>query len=205
MKLFFAPPAASLAAVIVACEAGLALELVEVDLTSRTLRDGRRLDEALPKGAVPALELDDGSILTETMAILCYLSDQAPQSGLGMPLGGSARVASLEWLSFLASELHRPYTLLFWPEGMIDRQEVAKRILSRFVVLEQALARRPFVTGDSFNMIDAYAYALVRAMHHLGEAADGPFPALRRFRNLVESRLAVAAAIKLHDQGQILP
>ena len=78
MKLYYAPATCSLAAHIVAREAGLPIELVKVDIGNHTLEDGTDYYTVNPRGYVPLLELDDGTRLTEVTAIVQYLATWRP-------------------------------------------------------------------------------------------------------------------------------
>jgi glutathione S-transferase len=112
MKLYYSPGACSLSPHIVAREAGIPLDLVRVDIRSTPHRTEGGADYAATvtaKGYVPALELDDGSLLTEGVAIVQYLADQAPATGLVPPYGGMERYRLMEWLTFISSELHKMF------------------------------------------------------------------------------------------------
>src|SRR5215475_14910998 len=98
MKLYYAPAACSLSPHIVAEEAGIPLELVKVDLKAHTLEDGSDYHRINPKGSVPALVLDSGELLTEGPAIVQYIADLKPESGLAPAYGTLARYRLQEWL-----------------------------------------------------------------------------------------------------------
>src|SRR5262245_24368437 len=115
MKLYYAPGACSLSPHISAREAGLDLELEKVDLRARKTERGRDFLAINPKGYVPALELDDGQVLTEGPAIVQYLADQRPASGLAPASGTFERYRLQEALGFINSELHKTYSPLFSP------------------------------------------------------------------------------------------
>src|SRR3954447_10870124 len=111
MKLYYAPGACSLAPHTALCEAGLAFDLEKVDLRSKTTEDGRDYRTVNPKGQVPALGMDDGSILTENAAILQYIGDRA--EGLIPEAHSMERYRTQEWLSYIGSELHKNFGPLF--------------------------------------------------------------------------------------------
>lgn len=113
MKLYYAPDTCSLSPHIVLRELALEFELVKVDNRSKLTSDGRDFRLINPKGYVAALELDDGQILTEGPAIVQYLADLRPESGLAPPAGSWARVRLQEWLNFITSEIHAGSALLF--------------------------------------------------------------------------------------------
>ncbi|HJT99162.1 MAG TPA: glutathione S-transferase N-terminal domain-containing protein, partial [Rhodanobacteraceae bacterium] len=107
MKLYYAPHACSLAPHIVAREAGIPIELVEVDLATHTLKDGTDYYAINPRGYVPALALDDGTVLTEVAALVQYLADLAPGSQLAPPNGTFARLRLQEALNYITAEIHK--------------------------------------------------------------------------------------------------
>ncbi|MGZ5922871.1 MAG: glutathione S-transferase N-terminal domain-containing protein, partial [Rhizomicrobium sp.] len=112
MKLYYSPGACSLSPHIVASEAGIPLELVKVDLKAHTLESGEDFYKINPKGYVPALQLDDGNMLTEGPAIVQYLGDLKPDSKL-IPQSGFGRYKVAEWLTFINGEIHKSFAPLF--------------------------------------------------------------------------------------------
>jgi PAS domain S-box-containing protein len=115
MKLFYASGACSLSPHIVASEAGIALELQKVDLKTKTMTTQGDYLAINPKGYVPALQLDNGELLTEGPAIVQYLADLKPQTGLAPPAGTLQRYRLQEMLGYINSELHKSYSPLFNP------------------------------------------------------------------------------------------
>ncbi|MBS0393529.1 MAG: glutathione S-transferase N-terminal domain-containing protein, partial [Proteobacteria bacterium] len=115
MKLYYSPGACSLSPHIVAREAGIALQLEKVDLKSKKTAGGADFAALNPKGYVPALQLDDGEVLTEGPAITQYLADQKPASGLAPPAGTLARYRLQEMLTYIGTEIHKSYSPLFNP------------------------------------------------------------------------------------------
>jgi glutathione S-transferase len=107
MKLFYAPGACSLSPHIVAAEAGIDLELVKVNLGTKTVAAEGDYWAINPKGSVPALELDHGEILTEGPAIVQYLADQKPEARLAPANGTLARYRLQEALNYITSEIHK--------------------------------------------------------------------------------------------------
>src|SRR4051812_23127852 len=113
MKLYYAMGTCSLAPHIALREAGLPFTLVRYDMKAATLEGGGSLLAVNEKGFVPVLELDGGQRLTEVSAILQYIADQAPASGLAPPNGTFERYRLQEWLNFIATEIHKAYWPLF--------------------------------------------------------------------------------------------
>jgi glutathione S-transferase len=165
MKLYYAPGACSLSPHIVAREAGIALELERVDLGTNPHRTetGADFTQINPKGSVPALRLNDGQLLTEGPAIVQYLADLAPESGLAPAAGTLERYRLQEWLSFVGTELHKMFSpWLFHPEYGEQAAEVARaKIAQRFAFLDAHLAEHPYLLGPGFSAADAYAFTIV--------------------------------------------
>lgn len=141
MKLYYAPGACSLAPHIVAREAGIDLALERVDTKTKRTETGADYLAINPKGYVPALELDDGSLLTEGPVISQYLADLAPASELAPPAGTMARYRLQEWLGYINSELHKSYSPLFNPATPdATRDERRAYLTRRYALVEQHLA-----------------------------------------------------------------
>src|SRR6188474_2283949 len=113
MKLYYSPGACSLAPHIVAREAGLAIDLVKVDLATHKTEKGEDYFAINPRGYVPALEID-GELHTEVAALVQYLAEQAPASTLLPPAGTMERFRVQQWLAFVSSELHKTFSPWLW-------------------------------------------------------------------------------------------
>ena len=162
MKLYYARGACSLAPHIVLRELGLPFEAVAVDLLRKRTRAGADFLAINPKGYVPALELDDGEILTEGPAILQYLADLAPERALAPPNGTRPRYRLQEWLGFINSELHKAFGPLFDRDAPAPIQEAARhRIARRLEFVAGGLAGRDFLLGSTFTVADAYLYTVL--------------------------------------------
>jgi glutathione S-transferase len=162
MKLYFSPGACSLASHIALREAGLDFRLEKVDLRTHRTADGRDYYAINPKGYVPALELDDGAVLTEGAAILQYIADQRPAAGLAPAAGTLDRYRLQEWLGFIGTELHKSFSPLFNPTTPDDvRAATRERLEGRFGFTAAALDGRPFLLGEHFTVADAYLYTVL--------------------------------------------
>jgi glutathione S-transferase len=193
MKLFFSPLACSLAPRIVAQEAGIALDLVQVDFQTKLLPEtGGDYREEAPLGLIPLLQLDDGTKLTEVSAIVQYLADRNPSAGLAPPWGTKERYELLEWLSFIASELHKK---VLWPIFNRGPSQEAKQFARQaatqaFDHLERRLAMRSHILGQSFSAADAYA-AWALNLCPFAKLDLGERPALGAYAARVLSRPSV--------------
>jgi glutathione S-transferase len=195
MKLYYSPGACSLAPHIALREAGLDIALAEVDLGTKQVKGGGDFRQVNPKGAVPALVLESGEVLTEVTAILQYLADKNPGATLA-PASGTARYRLLEWLSYIATELHKS----FWPLFNLKLPESAKPLFlealaTRFDYLAAAIAGRGFLLGAEYSIADAYLYTVLTWARHVGIDL-GRWPALKDYMKRVRARPAVEAALK---------
>jgi len=194
MKLYLAPHACSFATHITALEAGIAFEPVWVDLRSKTLRDGSDFTQINPKGQVPALQTDDGQVLTEVAVILQYLADQRPQSGLLSPSLGMERYRVLEWANYVSSELHKNFGPLFRPNTPAEYRTIAiENLTQRFTFLDKTLAERQYLNGDAFTIADAYCYTAM-AWAHFHKIDLAAWPNLAKYLDRVGQRAAVRKA-----------
>lgn len=163
MKLYFSPGVCSQAVHIALNEAGIAHQIVKVDLATKRTEDGADYSKINPLGYVPALELDSGEVLLEAPAILQYLADLKPEAGLAPANGTLERVRVQEQLNYTASELHKSFGPFFAPvkpEGALRDQAFAK-LEKRFDALDARLADgRPYVMGEGFSIADAYTFVV---------------------------------------------
>jgi glutathione S-transferase len=194
MDLYFSPFASSLACRIVAHEAGIPLHLIHVKLPGRQLQDGTSYENVAPKGHLPALRLDDGSLLTECSAILQALAGLAHSDRLLPRQGTVAHVHTLEWLTFIATELHKQCLYPLFSGGVPDAVKAwARELLGRKLQVAAArLEQHRFLAADRFTVADAYlCWALM-----LCELGRIELPAsLRAYLQQLRERPAVAACV----------
>ncbi|OGA12964.1 MAG: glutathione transferase GstA [Betaproteobacteria bacterium RIFCSPLOWO2_02_FULL_63_19] len=195
MKLYYSPGSCSLGPDIVLREAGVAFDLVRVNLQGKKLLDGADYHAVNPKGQVPVLALDDGGTLTESAAIVQYLADQYPQADLAPAAGSAARYRLQEWLSFIGSELHKTFPALFIPRYPAEFKPFARQTLERkFAVLEQHLAGNPYLMGEKFTVADAYCFAIM-IWHKRSDIDLSPWPNLKSYMERIASRPKVREAM----------
>ena len=200
MKLYYAPATCSLSPHIVAREAGIPLEIERVDIrkTPHLTETGRDYTAINPNAYVPALELDDGTLLTEGAVIVQYLADLKPESGLAPAAGTRERLVLQSWLNFIATELHKSFSpWLFHPEYGAQAQDVARgRIAERLAYVETHLAANgPFLLGTDFTVADAYLFTIV-SWAVFTKVDLSAFPHLRDYLARIAARPAVRAAMQ---------
>ena len=195
MKLYFTPGACSQAPHIALRELGLAFEPVQVDLMKHTLPDGSDFRAINPKGYVPLLELDDGTRLAEASVILQYIADLKP--GTIAPVFGTLeRWRLMEWLAFIATEVHKGFGPLWNPKTPAEfRASTVHALGTRFTLIARTLAGQPYLTGAQFSIADAYLFVILN-WSGLHKVDLSPWPTLTDFQARVAARPAVQATLK---------
>lgn len=195
MKLYHEVRGCSLAVDIVARELGIPLELIWVDVPRKKLPDGSDYYRINPKGQVPTLELPDGQLLSEGAVIMQYLADQCPGSDMIAPAGTLERYRIMEWMSFIASDLHKgAFMPLIKKTTPADYRPIARQlVLNRLQWLNEHLADRDYLTGSTFTIADAHCYTI--AMWTAYQGIDvSPWPHLQAYLARIGARPSVIAA-----------
>ncbi|WP_312665352.1 glutathione transferase GstA [Pantoea sp. CTOTU49201] len=196
MKLYCKPGACSLSPHIVALECGLDFTQVNVDLQKKVTEQGEDYWQINPKGQVPALQFDDGSILTEGVAIVQYLADLKPDRNLLAPTGSLTRYHTLEWLSFVSSELHKSFSPLFRPDTPEEYKTIARAQLEKkYQQVNEALQDKQWLLGLRFTVADVYLFVVTRWAKAIKLDLAG-LDALEAWFSRVAERPAVQAALK---------
>ena len=163
MKLFYKPGACSLASHITLRESGMDFSLVGVDLAKKELENGEDFWHINPKGQVPALQLDDNTLLTEGVAIMQFIADNKADRQLLAPAGSIARYKTLEWLNYIATELHKGFTPLFRPDTPEDYKPTVRALLEKKLhYVNDALRDGEWISGNRFTIADAYLFTVLR-------------------------------------------
>jgi glutathione S-transferase len=202
MQLYYHPYGCSLAPAIAAAEAGIAADLVYVDIIGEphTLADNSLYTDVNARNYVPLLVLEDGGEVSEAGIILQYLADLNPATGLAPAVGTPERRRLNQWLTFLATELHKTYSpWLFHPEVGEQAQDYARRrVAARYAIVEQQLSGRTWLLGEQFTVADAYLFVMV----NWAAAAKTPltdFPNIRAWFERMKARPHVREAIRAHS------
>jgi glutathione S-transferase len=196
MKLYFSPFTCSLSPHIALRETGLSFELVRVNNKTKRTERGDDFLEINPKGYVPALEISEGVVLTEGPAIVQYVADLKPETKLAPPWGTLERYRLIEWLNYIATELHKQFSPLF-KGATSDEERTRVRVLlaKRIGFLESALGHAPYLTGACFTVADGYAFSVLNWARST-QVDLAPFPNVRAFQARVAERPAVKAAVE---------
>jgi len=192
MKLYISPGACSLASNIALHEAGIPFELAKVDKRTKRV-GGVDFLTINPKGYVPALQLDDGQVLTENVVVLQYIADLNPAAKLAPPAGTMERYRLQEWLSFINSEVHKAFSPLFSAEATEETKTYSRNYLTkRLAYLEGALGDRTYLTGDQFTVADAYLFTVLGWGVHVAVDIG---PKLKSYVDRVRARPKVIEAM----------
>jgi glutathione S-transferase len=198
MRLYYATGTCALSPHIALLEAGLKFDLEKVDIRAKKLADGGDYLQINPKGYVPALKTDDGQVLTEGPAIVQYIADLKPESGLAPRNGSFERYRLQEWLNFISTEIHKQFSPLFNPA--YESKEYSKGNLSkRFEYLNKLLESRKFLLGDGFTVADGYLYTVLNWAKPLGIDL-ARWPALASYHAGIASRPKVQEALSAESK-----
>ncbi len=199
MKLYYKPGACSLAPHILLCETEQPYSLVKVDLMTHQTEDGGDYYGINDKGAVPLLELEDGTRITEGAVIAQYIAEKAGREDL-LPAAGLPRYRVLEWQSYASAELHKSFVPLFNPrlsQAMDEKARAAfiATLVRKFSWVSGQLEGRRYLTGDDFTVADAYLYVTTTWARRAGVNLDSLAP-LQAYAARVAERPAVRTAMQ---------
>ncbi len=196
MKLYYAPGACSLSPHIALQESGLKFTAVKADLKTKVTEAGADYKAKNPLGYVPALELDDGTLLIEGPAIVQYIADKAPEKHLAPANGTLDRYKLQSWLNFVSTEMHKGFSPLFNPAMPDDAKKIAKdRLATRFAHLETHFAAHDYLMGKTFSVADGYLFTTLNWTKPTGIDLS-PYPNLQKYHQRVAARPAVQSAMK---------
>jgi glutathione S-transferase len=196
MKLYYAPGACSLAVHIALREIGANFHGVAVDLAKHRTADGADFHAISPRGYVPLLQLDDGSRHTEAASLLQYVADLDPAKALIGATGSARRLAVVEWLTFVSTELHKVFSPWLWHKETADstRQAVKEKLAARFAELDALLSKQDYLAGE-YSVADAYAFTIVNWANFLAIPLTH-FPHLKIYLERVSQRPRVQDAMR---------
>lgn len=202
MKLFYKTGACSLAPHIVMAEMNMVYELESVDLKKKTYSSGDYL-KINPKGSIPALIMEDGQVLTEAAVIMQYLADLNLEAGLIPNHATSERYRCLEWINFIATDLHKNFSPLFGAgmivknqEGQLEmKQYYVETLKKKIAIASEMLGTNDYVLGSKFSVADAYLYTVLGWGKYVGVDISG-FKNMETYLKRVSERPAVQKALK---------
>jgi glutathione S-transferase len=196
MKLYYATGTCSLTPHIVLLEAGLPYTLEKIDFATKKTPAGIDYFTINSKGTVPALQLDDGRLLTEGPAIIQYLADQKPDSGLAPRAGTFERYQLMEILNYITSEVHKGFSPLFNPKISADwRASAQANLEKKFDWLSGFLKDKTFLMGNAFTVADAYLFTVLSWTRPLKIDLER-WPVLMAYQSRIAPRPTVQRALK---------
>jgi glutathione S-transferase len=200
MKLFYSPGACSQAPHIILNETHANFELVKVDFATKTTEDGEDFNKINPNGYVPALQLDNGEVLTEGVAIMQYLADLKPATDIAPKNATFARAKLQEKLNYLTSELHKGFAPLFGNNSDEVKNGARENLVAKFNYLDSHLASNDYINGDKYSVADAYLFVIANWTKMTGIDLS-KWKNVSLLVNKVFNRDAVQKT--LHDEGLI--
>jgi len=201
MKLYYAPGACSMAPHIVLREAGLKFEIEKVDLAAKKTESGEDYLAINPKGYVPALKLDDGTVLTEVSVVCQYVADLRPRRALAPKPKTPERYKLMEWLNFTATEIHKGLSDFYNPKITPEWKEAKlERLAKRLDYLDRALGANQYLMGE-FSIADAYLFTVLNWTGRL-QVDLSKWPNIQAFKARIAERPAVKKAMKAEGLGK---
>lgn len=196
MKLYYSPGSCGLASQIALREARQTYELIKVDFKTKTTIEGDYL-KVSPKGFIPVLKMDDGDMLTEGAVILQWIADKNPSAKLLPPFGTRERYTALEWLNFVASDLHKGMAVMFSPflDELTKRRFANGNLISKFEYIDEHLSKNDYVLGKQFSVADAYLYNVLSWPSRVNLDITG-YASIKKFMALMERRESVRGALE---------
>ena len=160
MILYYAPGACSLADHIALIEAELPFRLIQVDRAKQT-EDGRDYLTVNPRGYVPALELENGAVLTENLAILAYI---AHRSGAVFNVEGITAWRALEAISFMSTAIHGNL-VPFWKNLPESEKERGRQLIEKHMgTVADQLGDSTYLLGEKITIADPYLFWVLRSV-----------------------------------------
>ena len=204
-KLYCSKGAGSLAPQVMLEEVGAKYETLEIDLD----KDENKSADFLalnPLGQIPALELPDGTLMTESAAIVLQIGDSHPELGLIPPVGSAERARTLRWLVFMAANLYIAERRTYYADRFTTDPNGADAVQAAGIadaegylaILEDALSPGPFLLGERYSAADIYLWMLGT---WFPPQTLEKYPRIQRLMEQVQMRPAVARVAEENEIG----
>ncbi|MGJ8616837.1 MAG: glutathione S-transferase family protein [Sulfitobacter sp.] len=198
LRLYYAPGTISIAVAIALEEAGLPYEAIKVDFAAGAQTKPEYL-AVNPKGRVPALVTQQGTVLTETGALLDYIAALAPSANL-VPQDAETAAHMRSVMYYLASTMHVAHAHKMRGSRWADQQssfddmkaKVPETVAACASYVEAECLRGDYATGDHISIADPYLFMVCSWMEGDGVPPAG-FPKIDAFLNRMETRDSVKA------------
>ncbi|MCH8084017.1 MAG: glutathione S-transferase family protein [Myxococcales bacterium] len=197
-KLYWAKSMGSMVAEVLFEEIGVEYEKVPIDVEKEENRSAEFL-AINPLGQIPTLVLPDGTVMTESAAMVLQITDRHPEAKLAPPAGSPEGARFQRWLLFMATTIYPAEQRLFYADRITtDASAVAgieacarTDMDSYFAILNDALDPGPYLLGESFSAVDVYLWMFVK-WHPDTAKLFADNPRIARLVELVEARPSVA-------------
>jgi glutathione S-transferase/GST-like protein len=206
-KLYWAPGTGAMAPQALLEEIGAEYEKIVIDYDN----DEHKSDAFLsvnPMGQIPALVLPDGTLMTETAAMLVQIVDRHPEAKLAPPAGSAERARFLRWLFFLASSVYPAVLRFYYSDRHSTDPSAAEGIKAaagtdldeQFKILEDALDPGPYLLGEAFSAVDILLWMLIQ-WHPDSARLFAAAPRIKQVAELVQARPAIARIWPEHEEA----
>lgn len=205
MKLYYSPGACSQAPHILLHEIGLSHDAERVDLKAKRTEDGTDYLKLNAKGAVPALQLDSGEVLTENAVILQFLGDRTSWPEVLPPMGDFRRYRVLEAVNFITTELHKRFGMLFNRNAGEDTKTlVIGELEKKLDYIDGELGEGPFLFGEQLTLPDPYLFVITGWAEKMLGGLDR-WPHLKAFRERMMQRDSVRHVLRFEGLLEAQP
>lgn len=194
LTLFYARGACSMAPHIALYDSGLPFSVEAVDLGTKKWQGGDYFG-VTEKGLVPALKLENGEVLTEVAVVLQYIANQVPTKHLLPPFGEFSRYRCLEWVNFIATELHKGFSHTFKTKNEAVIQHAKEAVITKFAFVDKMLSGKNYLCDDEFTIADAYMFVPL-TWADIRKLDLDKFSALRSYQENLRRRPSVQKALK---------
>lgn len=169
MKLFYSAGSCSTSCHISLEESGLKYQSVGIDwdnVNDKNVEEVKRLN---PLGTLPIMITDEGQILDQNVAIHTYIADKAKDHQLLPPVGTEERARAMNWLAFVATDLHKSFSPLFSVDSFSSDEKVKSEfkkwatdnVKSYLSYLNQRLDGGEYLNGKNFTVADSYCFVVL--------------------------------------------
>lgn len=199
MRLFFYPHACSMASHIALKETGQVFDTEFVDLSTKVTGSGLDYLKINPKGAVPALGLENGKVITEVTTILTYLADLVPEKNLIPKSSSFERYEMMSLLSFISMDIHKNFSAFFYKEKIDPWIEVSKHKLSRnFDFIENKLQSNQYLNGNEISIADFYFFVMLHWCDYFSIDLE-KWPKILNLKYNLEKRSSIQEVLKFES------
>ncbi len=180
-------------------ETGQVFDTEFVDLSTKVTGSGLDYLKINPKGAVPALGLENGKVITEVTTILTYLADLVPEKNLIPKSSSFERYEMMSLLSFISMDIHKNFSAFFYKEKIESWIEVSKHKLSRsFDFIENKLQSNQYLNGNEISIADFYFFVMLHWCDYFSIDLE-KWPKILNLKYNLEKRSSIQEVLKFES------